>query len=187
MSDRPAWTPERMLAVAGTAGLLLVGLASLLMIAGTGGEDREPQAAIATPTATATPTPTATPKPEPTPVPLTAEQRAQREAAAQIVTSRGFEPVKLRDYDPRRTLRVLLGRRTDGYRLAFFFVGDRYIGNDAREASAKLRVRKQQDTRVTLAYGTTGGSVDVRFQWDGSQLQPLDLIPSAEQRQAGPG
>lgn len=57
-----------MLALAGVAGLLLVGLISLVMVLGAlGGGDEEREAASAEATPEATPTPTATPSPTPIP------------------------------------------------------------------------------------------------------------------------
>lgn len=196
--DRPGWvpaglTPERVLALAGTAALMLVALVSLVMIASVGGDEREASAPLAQSTPTATPT--ATPTPKPTPVPLTPDQRAAREAAAKILTDKGFTPLRLRDYDPRRRLRVLLGKQVSGTIVAFFFVDDRYIGNDTSEPSAKVRVKRKSETQVTLAYSTyapgdepccpTGGPIDVRFRWNGSALVPQDPIPPAQQRTPG--
>jgi hypothetical protein len=178
-------TRERALAFAGLAGLLAIGLACLVMIASAFNPDDEEITATA-PVRTATPTPTPTVKPKPTPVPLTEDQRAARAAAAQVVESRGFEVVRLRDYDPRRTLRVLLGRDTAGMRRAFFFVDDLYIGNDAQESSAKLKVKRQGRTQVTLTYTLAqGGPVDVRFKWDGTKLMPLEALPAAQLRAVG--
>jgi hypothetical protein len=187
-------TPERVLALAGVAGLLLVGLVSLILILGSGGGDDEETAAVA-PTATATPKPTPTAEPKPTPVPLTAEQKQERKAAADVVASRGFDVVRLKDYDPRKTLRVLIGRTTSGSHLAFFFVNGDYIGNDAQDPSAKLSVAKRGDLVTTLAYGTfapgdepgkpTGGPVKVRFKWDGTRLAPQDPMPTPEERTPG--
>jgi hypothetical protein len=101
----------------------------------------------------------------------------------------------LKDYDPRKTLRVLVGRTSSGSHLAFFFVNGDYIGNDAQDASAKLRVAKHGDLQVTLAYGIyapgdeqdkpTGGPVRVRFMWDGVRLAPQDPLPPPEQRTPG--
>ena len=188
-------TRERMLALAGVAGLLLVGLISLILVVGAAGGDDEEEEVAVQPTATATATPTATPTPSPTPVPLTPQQRAEREAAAEVVTSRGFEVVRLRDYDPRKTLRVLIGRTTTDAHMAFFFVNGDYIGNDSTDTSARLRVARQGDLRVTLAYDIyapgdepdrpTGGPVRVRFTWDGTQLAPQDPVPPPEQRTPG--
>jgi hypothetical protein len=145
-------TPERILALAAVAGLLLVGLISLILIAGATGGDDEDQVAAA-PTATATPKPTATPK------------------------------------------RVLVGRTTSGSHLAFFFVNGDYIGNDAPDPSAKLKVARLGDLTVTLAYGIyapgdaqdkpTGGPVKVRFKWDGTRLAPQDPLPPPDQRTPG--
>ena len=188
-------TPERVLAFAGVAGLLLVAIVSVvLVVRAARGDNNEPAAAVPTPTSTPKPTPTATPKP--TPPPLNAAQRQERTAAADIVKSRGFEVTHLRDYDPRKTLRVLIGRQTSGgAELAFFFVNGDYIGNDATEPSAKLKLAKQGDLQVTLAYGIyapgdqpnkpTGGPVKVRFHWDGARLAPVDPLPDPSQRTPG--
>jgi hypothetical protein len=184
-------TPERVLAVAGVAGLLLVFVISVVLIGGAGGsDDADGESASATVTATPTPTPTAEPKP--TPVPLTAAERAERQAAADIVASRGFEVVRLRDYDPRDTLRVLIGRSSSGGEMAFFFVRGDYIGNDSTETSAQLRVRRTTDVAATLAYGIfqpgdapdkpTGTPVRVRFQWDGVRIAPEAEVPAPELR-----
>ena len=188
-------TPERILALAGVGGLLLVGLISLILVVGAAGGDDGEEEVAAQPTATATPSPTPTPKPTPTPIPLTPEQKAERQAAADVVASRGFEVVRLKDYDPRKTLRVLIGRTTSGSHLAFFFVNGDYIGNDAQDPSAALRVAKRGDLQVTLAYGIyapgdaadkpTGGPVRVRFMWDGTRLTPQDPLPVPEQRTPG--
>jgi len=173
----PGVTPERALALAGVGGLLLTGLVVLIMVLAAASPDKEtPVQAAARATPTATPSPTATPKP--TPVPLSPGQKAARAAAAKVVTDKGFEVVRLRDYEPRRKLRVLIGRQTSGGRsLAFFFVDDRYIGNDTTSASSEIRVRRKRDTITTLRYKTATRPVDVRFQWDGTQLAPLDAIP----------
>lgn len=182
------WTGERVLGVAGVTVLLLVGLISLLMllgeIGGNGGEREVREESGAQATATPTPTPTPTVEPKPTPAPLTAEQRAAREAAVTLVQGKGFDVVRRRDYDPRRTLRVLIGRQTGGKgHLAFFFVGERYIGNDTSEPSGPIAVRGQRDRQVTLRYTLAGDdSAGVRFRWDGASLEPLDLIPAAEKR-----
>jgi hypothetical protein len=188
-------TPERILALAGVGGLLVVGLISLILVLGAAGGGDEEDLGAAGPAATATATPTPTPKPKPTPVPLTAAQKQERQAAAEIVSSRGFEVVRLKDYDPRKTLRVLIGRSSSGSRLAFFFVNGDYIGNDAQDPSARVRVTKVADLQVTLAYriyapgddqdAPTGGPVSVRFRWDGTRLTPQDPLPPPEQRTPG--
>ena len=190
-------TPERVLALAGVGGLLLVFIVTLVLIARAGGGSAEETAATATATATATrtATPTATAKPKPTPVPLTAAQRAERDQAAAIVKSRGFTVTRLRDWDPDDTLRVLIGKTSSGGRLAFFFVQGDYIGNDSSDVSAYLRVKRTADLTATLTYevaqpSTTGGDpttskLDVRFTWDGSRLNPDQELPPASQRAPG--
>jgi hypothetical protein len=188
-------TPERVLALAGVIGLLLVGLIALIMIASAAGGDDDEAEVAAQATATPKPTPTATAKPKPTPIPLTAQQKQERQAAADIVASRGFDVVRLKDYDPRKTLRVLIGKTTAGSHLAFFFVNGDYIGNDSSDPSAKLKVAKHGDLQVTLAYGIyapgddpakpSGTPVRVRFSWDGTRLAPQDPLPPPEQRTPG--
>jgi hypothetical protein len=189
-------TPERVLAVAGVGGLLLVFAITLALILGGGGGANQVAASVTPePTATRTPTPTATPKPKPTPVPLTPAQKAERTAAADLVASRGFTVTRLRDYDPTDTLRVLIGKTSAGGRLAFFFVQGDYIGNDSSDVSARLRVKHTADLMATLTYtvaqpSPTGGNpttskLDVHFTWDGSRLSPDQALPPASQRAPG--
>ena len=191
-------TRERLLGLAGVLGLLGVAVAIVLMVTGSSGADSEDDLASATRTPTATPKQTSTPKPSPTPPPLTAEQRAQRDAAVGILESRGFKPVKLRTYRGDHSLRVLIGKPASGNpggRMAFFFVDGQYIGNDSTASSYRLSVGKQSDTRVTLRYGLfkpgdesccPSQTDSVRFAWDGTRLQPLDLIPDEARRAAPP-
>jgi hypothetical protein len=111
--------------------------------------------------------------------------------AVATVRARGFTPNNTSDYHPGQTLRVLIGTRTgsgDGYgQQAFFFVNGRYIGTDAGQPSATLRVVSQGDTEVTLAYPLYrngdplccpgGGQASVRFQLNNGKLAPLEPIP----------
>jgi len=194
----PGWLSlERALALAGLAGLLLVAVACLALLAGDDGDGARTAAegqvagAIATPTATPTRTPTPTPTPAPTPEPLTPAERAQRSAAVEQVRAQGFEPVSRRAYHPDQDLRVMLGEPTvqtraagvpEGRR-AFFFVGGEYIGTDTSDVSSDLRIARQTKSTVTLAYGLgTEEEETVRFKWDGSSLTPQSPIPPAEQR-----
>jgi LppP/LprE lipoprotein len=194
MQRHDGLTPERVLALAAVAALLLVGVISLSMILGAISGDDEPEESAVAPPA-ATPTATPTPKPSPTPVPLTPEQRAQRRAAADEVRRQGFSPVSLRHYEPTQTLRVLLGTPAsapEGRRRAFFFVGDQFVGTDTPEGSSNVRIRKQSETQVTLAYKLflpddqpccpTAGTETVRFKWDGAAVTPRDELPSAAER-----
>jgi hypothetical protein len=112
-------------------------------------------------------------------------------AAAATVRARGFTPNDTSQYHSKQTLRVLIGTRTgsgDGYgQQAFFFVDGRYIGTDAKEPSATLKVVSQSDTSVTLAYPLYrhndplccpgGGRATVSFQLDNGKLMPLGTIP----------
>jgi LppP/LprE lipoprotein len=114
-------------------------------------------------------------------------------AAAAIVRAHGFTPNRLSDYHPDQTLRVLLGTRSgsgDGYdQRAFFFLEGRYLGTDAKEPSAALRIVAQSDTEVALAYQLYrhgdplccpgGGQAVVHFQLDNGKLATREQIPPA--------
>jgi hypothetical protein len=117
-------------------------------------------------------------------------------AAQAVVKAHGFTAADASDYHSGQTLRVLVGTRTgssDGYgQQAFFFVDGRYIGTDASEPSASVRVVGQSDTEVTLAYPLykagdplshpSGGEQTVHFQLNNSRLVPLEQIPPAATR-----
>ena len=138
-----------------------------------------------------TPAPTST---RSAPEPAFTHQETEAEGlggAVATVRTRGFTPNNTSDYHPGQTLRVLIGTRTgsgDGYgQRAFFFVNGRYIGTDASQPSATLRVASQGDTEVTLAYPLYrngdplccpgGGQALVRFQLNNGKLAPLEPIP----------
>ncbi len=130
------------------------------------------------------------------PEPAFTQQESHAEGisgAAAVVRAKGFTPNDTAEYHSSQTLRVLVGTRTgsgDGYgQLAFFFVGDRYIGTDAKEPSATIRVLSQSDTEVALAYPLyrkgdplstpSGGQATVRFQLNNGKLTPVGHIPPA--------
>lgn len=158
-------------------------------------------APVKTPTSTAkTPTgvettPTGTTRRAPEPA-FTQEKPASESeaAAAAVVRSKGFTPSDSSEYHSNQALRVLLATRTgsgDGYgQQAFFFVNGRYIGTDARQPSATLRVVSQSDTEVALAYPLYrksdplccpgGGQRTVHFQLNNGRLTALDPIPPVE-------
>jgi hypothetical protein len=114
-------------------------------------------------------------------------------AAVAIVKAHGFTPVDASEYHPGQTLRVLVATRTgsgDGYgQQAFFFLDGHYLGTDAKEPSAKLKVVSQGDTEVAIAYPLYrrkdplccpgGGQRVVHFALDNGKLQALDPIPPA--------
>jgi hypothetical protein len=114
-------------------------------------------------------------------------------AAVAVVHTHGFTPNNTSEYHANQTLRVLVGTRTgsgDGYgQQAFFFVGNRYIGTDAKEPSAKLKIVSQGDTEVALAYPLyrrndplccpSGGQRTVHFVLNDGKLTALDPIPPA--------
>jgi LppP/LprE lipoprotein len=112
-------------------------------------------------------------------------------AAVAVVKAHGYTPDDISDYHSNQTLRVLVGTRTgsgDGYdRQAFFFVDGSYIGTDASQPSATLRVVSQSDTEVILAYPLYrphdplccpgGGQATVHFALNDGRLVALDPIP----------
>jgi LppP/LprE lipoprotein len=144
------------------------------------------------PSATSTsPTRTA---PEPS---FTAGQQGTSAASAPeavaVVHAHGFTPNDTSEYHPDQTLRVLVGTRTgsgDGYgQQAFFFLGGHYLGTDAKEPSAKLKVVSQGDTEVAISYPLyrrndplccpSGGQRTVHFVLNDGKLTALDPIPPA--------
>jgi hypothetical protein len=130
------------------------------------------------------------------PEPAFTQQEAHAQGvsgAATVVRAKGYTPNDTSEYHAGQTLRVLVGTRTgsgDGYgQQAFFFVGDRYIGTDAKEPSATVKVLSQSDTEVTLAYplyrksdplsSPSGGQATVQFQLNNGKLTPVGHIPPA--------
>ena len=130
--------------------------------------------------------------------PAIAQPEAHSEAegldeAVAVLKARGYTPNETSQYHSNQTLRVLVGTRagsSDGYnQQAFFFVGSRYIGTDAKEPSATVKVVSQSDTEVTLGYplyrqgdplaSPSGGQATVRFQLNDGKLTPLNTIPPA--------
>lgn len=148
------------------------------------------------PTTTSPTTTTGTSTTRSSPEPAFAQQEGKpggTSTAAAVVRERGYTPNDTAEYHSDQTLRVLVGTRTgsaDGYgQQAFFFVDGRYLGTDAKEPSAKVRVVGQGDTEVTLAYplyrhgdplsSPSGGEARVTFQLNNGKLVPLGKIPSA--------
>jgi hypothetical protein len=146
--------------------------------------------------------------PNPTPAPkqakparpkgprLTPAQRASRDAAIKQLRGQGFEPVRLADYRPRQSLRVLIGRAKASTgirgRRAFFFVREEYLGTDAAEPSQRVRVVRQRGGVITLAYTLysagdtaakpTGGIARVRFTMADGRLVTEDPLPPVVSR-----
>ena len=120
-------------------------------------------------------------------------------SATAVLRARGYTPTNTADYHRHQALEVLIGMHIgsgDGYgQQAFFFVNGRYIGTDASQPSATLRVVSQSDTEVMLSYPLYrkgdalccpgGGQTKVRFQLNNGKLTALDPIPPLS-RKAGP-
>lgn len=184
-------SPARLLAVAGLAGMLVVLILVVTTILGATGDEDEPERE-ASAAATATAEETRTPKPTPTVVPLTAEEKAARQEAIDLVASRSFEVVDKADWNPDDTLQVLIGETTEGTKLAFFFVDGTYLGNDSTELSSKLKVKSTDDVSVVLQYGIyadgdkpgrpTGDPIEVTFRYEAGVVEPVNALPAPEDR-----
>jgi hypothetical protein len=153
-----------------------------------------PKATATSPASTST---SATPAPSTTrsaPEPAFTQHEAPSEAASAasaVLRAKGFTANDPSEYHANQTLRVLIGTRSgsgDGYgQQAFFFVDGHYIGTDAKEPSAKIKVTSQSDTAVTIAYPlyrhndplccATGGQASVTFQLNNGKLSPVGTIP----------
>jgi hypothetical protein len=144
---------------------------------------------VVTTTATATSTRTST-------APAFAQQdsgEGSLTAAVAAVRAKGYTPIDTAEYHRSQTLRVLTARRAGAAganeQHAFFFVDGRYLGTDASQPSASLKVLSQGETTITLGYGLyregdpstrpSGGEASVRFQLDNGRLTALDPIPPA--------
>jgi len=173
------WT-RRITGLLATAAFLGVGVASYKMIAPA--RDSAASAALA-PTATATPAhhhkaAHHAHKPKP----LTKTQKASRRAAVAELRRQGYTTLKRTDYDPRATLRVLVGHpRGDAGAgsYAFFFAGGHYLGRDSLSPTESLRVVRHGKRSVTLSYGTCCPvkHTHVRFKLQDGALAPLQTIP----------
>jgi hypothetical protein len=176
---RRRW-PARILGVLATAALLGTGVAIALMVMPAPEEAAAPS----------TPPPTA--NPAPAKAGLTEAQRAARRAAVSTLNEQGFKPVRIADWHPEHTLRVLIGRDDTGAERAFFFVKRRFVGNDDAVASASVRVAATRENAVTLTYrlfGPTdddccpkGERVKVAFRWQDGTLTPAADVPPAFER-----
>ncbi|HUA12587.1 MAG TPA: LppP/LprE family lipoprotein [Solirubrobacteraceae bacterium] len=118
--------------------------------------------------------------------------------AAATVRTFGYTPVDESQYHPDQTLRVLVGARNGegGYdQLAFFFIGNRYIGTDVKLPSAKISIAAQSESAVTIVYPlyrpgdkeccATGGSARVTFALENGRLIAMQTIPALSQRNPG--
>jgi len=195
LPDKGPWSrwTRRIAGLLATAVLLGVGFASAQMILPDTGE--EGSAAIeAAPAATPTKSvksKKSDKKQASKPKGLTKAQKAARAAAVKDVRGQGFTTLSVADYNPKATLRVLIGRpvgdAAGGYQ-AFFFLKDAYLGKDALSPSTYLRVSKKGTTKstVTLTYGVyapgdpsgaPSGRKRVRFRLEGQAIHALDTIP----------
>jgi LppP/LprE lipoprotein len=177
---RRRW-PSRILGVLATAALLGTGVAIALMVI----PAPEEEAAV-----TAVPPPAA--DTQAAKRGLTPAQRAVRRSAVATLDEQDFAPVRIADWHPEHTLRVLIGRDEAGAERAFFFVKRRFVGNDDAAASAAMRVTAARENGVTITYrlfGPTdeaccpkGERAKVTFRWQDGTLVPKGEIPPALER-----
>src|ERR1700754_563756 len=150
---------RRIAGVLATFALIGVGVAIAQMVMPQS-DDNE---AAAAPVSTPTPTPAkdkaakkrAKKKKAKPKGPTKAQRQALKDAVA-VVRQKGYTTLKQSDYDPKATLRVLIGRPVGdaaGGSKAVFFMRDQFLGNDALNPSTKLSVAKQGKVTVTLSYG----------------------------------
>jgi LppP/LprE lipoprotein len=150
-----------------------------------------------TPAQTTTTTSSTTTRAAPEPAFTQSESKSEGlSAASAVAREKGFTPNDTSDYHADQALRVLVGTRTgsgDGYgQQAFFFVNGRYIGTDAKQPSATLKVLSQGDTEVTLGYplyrkgdplgSPSGGEAHVTFQLNNGKLVATGRIPPTSER-----
>ena len=187
------WT-RRIVGVLATGAFIGVGVVSYDMIAPDGG------AAVVAPSPTATPTPKAKHAKQSAKkkaVKAKGLSKAQKRARAEAVASvrqQGFTTLKASDYDPKATLRVLIGRPVGdagGGHTAFFFTRDGLVGKDAPSPSTKLKVAKRGKSTVMLAYGVykpgdqpgqPSATKKVRFRLVDGALAPQDTVPAQQER-----
>ena len=179
----------RFMGLVATSALLAIFVTAVITFMPERGEKAVVSAA---PAATATPAP-AKAKAKKVEPRFTPAQRRARRAAVTTLSGLGYRPVSLKAYDPDHVLRVLIGKGEGGQR-AFFFVGTRYLGNDAADDSDSIDIARAGNRSVALAYKTfkpddkaccpSGAKVRVLFRWDGKTLAPQTAIPPSSVRRA---
>lgn len=106
-------------------------------------------------------------------------------AAIAVLARHGYAAVETASYDPRDTLRVIVGAARDGRvpgEHAFFFNETTYLGVDAGAPSARITVLAHSDSAVTLGYAVGGSVRPVQFALDMGAVMPLRPLPSAAAR-----
>ncbi|MGW4529113.1 LppP/LprE family lipoprotein [Amycolatopsis sp. NPDC004378] len=117
------------------------------------------------------------------------------QAAEAVVQAHGYTPSAAVRWSGGNTLNAITATATgsaDGYdQRVFFFHDGAYIGTDARLPSAEVSEAWSTGDTIALTYQLynpddpaccpTAGSALVRFHWFGTELRPLDPIPTAAQ------
>jgi hypothetical protein len=176
----------RLMGVVATGALLAIFASAVITFMPEGSEQ-----AVVTAAPASRPEPAAAKKAKKSKPKLTPAQRRARAAAVATLSDLGYRPVTLKAYRPGSVLRVLIGKGEGGQR-AFFFAGERYLGNDAADDSEEIEVVRAGNRSVSLAYKIfeegdkpccpSGGKSRVLFRWDGETLAPQTAIPSSTSR-----
>jgi hypothetical protein len=181
---------RRITGLIATAALIGVAVVIATMVLPDGGGDQRAVAAALTAPAKETASKqTVKKKQARKPKGPTKAQREALKAAVAAVRQKGYTTLEQSDYDPKATLRVLIGRPVGdaaGGNRAFFFLKDAFLGNEALGPSSKLTVAKTGRVTVTLSYGVyeagdslgaPSGRKRVRFRLEGTRIRALDTIP----------
>jgi hypothetical protein len=124
---------------------------------------------------------------------------AQLAAARKVVQGKGYDSYNGQFWNSGHRLNALIGvlhESADGkYQHVFFFVDGHYIGIDAIRPSASIRIVRASNDVITVSYGifkptdalaAPSSHQQVRYEWTGTKLVPLDPIPpSATNTTAG--
>jgi LppP/LprE lipoprotein len=110
---------------------------------------------------------------------LTRAQKRERRGAVARLAEEGYEPVRLADWRPRASLKVLVGRSDTEAMRAFFFADGEFIGYDDKTTSNNVRVVKAGGNGVTLAYKLSDGTTaKIRFEYADGTLTPSEPVPA---------
>jgi hypothetical protein len=128
--------------------------------------------------------------PSPPQPPNPSSPRTAIDAAVAKVRQLGFTVADTSTYDPSRTLNVVVAVRSgsaDG-------TAQQAFGTDTSDTSAGISLVWQDDTTSALSYQLyssadpqccpTGGSVTVRYHWDGTKLNVASSVPKPRYERA---
>ena len=119
-------------------------------------------------------------------------------AAVAVVTDRGYTPLDTNDYMQSAPggLHVIIAKKTGSAgsheQRAFFFARDRFVRMDLATPSAAIKLAWRNAATIALSYGVykptdgvccpSGGSMIVRYHWNGAHVLVLDPVPPTAAR-----